>query len=120
MIVLTGRRGPRQRTRDSSPKKWMWGGSSLAARDPPVPLRMVLLDEPASGVNPALAHRLFSHIVKVKQELGVTFFIIEHRLEIATRYVDYVYAMAQGKVISKGSADEVLNDPAVIEGYLGG
>ena len=82
--------------------------------------RMILLDEPASGVNPALAHKLFSHIVKVKEELGVTFFIIEHRLEIATQYVDYVYAMAQGRVISKGSADEVLNDPAVIEGYLGG
>ncbi|RLF15871.1 MAG: ABC transporter ATP-binding protein [Thermoprotei archaeon] len=82
--------------------------------------RMILLDEPASGVNPALAHKLFSHLVKVKDELGVTFFIIEHRLEIAAKYVDYVYAMVQGRVISQGSADHVLKDPAVIEGYLGG
>ncbi len=81
---------------------------------------MILMDEPASGVNPALAHRLFSHLVKIKNELGVTFLIVEHRLEVATKYVDYVYAMVQGKVVSKGSAEEVLTDPNVIEGYLGG
>ena len=82
--------------------------------------RMILMDEPASGVNPALAHKLFSHLVEVKEGLGVTFLVIEHRLEIAAKYADYVYAMVQGRVVSQGTADHVLKDPAVIEGYLGG
>jgi branched-chain amino acid transport system ATP-binding protein len=82
--------------------------------------KLILMDEPASGINPALAHKVFTHIIKVKDELGVTFFIVEHRLEIAVQYVDYVYAMAQGKVISQGTCEKVLKDPKVIEGYLGG
>jgi len=82
--------------------------------------KLILMDEPASGINPALAHKVFSHIVDIKSKLGLTFLIVEHRLEIALRYVDYVYAMSQGKVISHGSGEEVLKDPKVIEGYLGG
>jgi len=80
---------------------------------------MILMDEPVGSVSPTLAHEIFSHIVKVKNELGITFFIIEHRLDIAAQYVDYVYAMARGKLISKGKPEEVFNDAAVIESYLG-
>jgi len=82
--------------------------------------RMVTLDEPASGLNPTLAHKVFEHLDEIKKELGLTFLIIEHRLDIALQYVDYVYAMANGSVISHGKGDEVMNDPKVIEGYLGG
>ena len=82
--------------------------------------RMVTLDEPASGLNPTLAHKVFEHLNDIKRNLGLTFLIIEHRLDIALQYVDYVYALANGSVISHGTGDEVMNDPKVIEGYLGG
>ena len=82
--------------------------------------RMVTLDEPASGLNPTLAHKIFEHLDDIKKNLGLTFLIIEHRLDIALQYVDYVYALANGSVISHGKGEEVMNDPKVIEGYLGG
>ncbi|MDI9644841.1 MAG: ABC transporter ATP-binding protein [Candidatus Verstraetearchaeota archaeon] len=81
--------------------------------------KMIMMDEPASGLNPTLAHKVFEHLEKVKKEAGLTFLIIEHRLDIALQYVDYVYAMANGTVISRGKGEEVMSDPRVIEGYLG-
>ncbi len=80
---------------------------------------VLLLDEPISGVNPTLAHEIFSTIARLSTELGVTFLIIEHRLDIALGYVDHVIAMAYGKIISTGSPDVVIGDPHVIEAYLG-
>jgi branched-chain amino acid transport system ATP-binding protein len=82
--------------------------------------KLILMDEPASGINPTLAHKVFSHLVEIKDKLGITFLLVEHRLEIALQYIDYVYAMVQGKIISKGTGEEVLEDSKVIEGYLGG
>ena len=82
--------------------------------------KVILMDEPAGSISPILAHDIFSHIVKLKEELGISFFIVEHRLDIAAQYVDYVYAMARGRVISRGKPKEVFNDAEVIESYLGG
>jgi branched-chain amino acid transport system ATP-binding protein len=81
--------------------------------------RLIMMDEPASGLNPTLAHKVFEHLDRVKKETGLTFLIIEHRLDIALQYVDYVYAMASGQVIAHGKGDEVMANPKVIEGYLG-
>ena len=81
--------------------------------------KMVLMDEPLSGVNPTLAHEIFAHIVALRKELNTTFLIIEHRLEIALQYVDYAYVMSSGKLISQGKASDVINDKRVIEAYLG-
>jgi len=82
--------------------------------------KMVILDEPIAGVNPTLAHEIFRKIQEIRDRFDVTFLIIEHRLDIALKYVDYVYAMARGKVIAEGRPDEVVNNPAVIEAYIGG
>ncbi len=82
--------------------------------------RLLLLDEPVSGVNPTLAHEIFSRILKLRDELGLTFFIVEHRLDIALKYVDEIFAMALGKLIASGSPDDVMNNRKVIEAYLGG
>lgn len=82
--------------------------------------KLLLLDEPVSGVNPTLAHEIFARIMKLRDELGLTFFIVEHRLDIALRYVDQMFAMAMGRVVASGDPDDVMKDRAVIEAYLGG
>ena len=81
--------------------------------------KVLLLDEPISGVNPTLAHEIFNALVRSRQELGVTFLVIEHRLDIALGYVDHAIAMAYGKVIASGTSEAVIDDPGVIEAYLG-
>jgi len=80
--------------------------------------KLYLLDEPISGVNPTLALEIFARIVSLRKEFGVTFFIIEHRLDIALRYVDYVNVMAAGKLVAAGTPTQVVSDPKVIEAYL--
>jgi branched-chain amino acid transport system ATP-binding protein len=81
---------------------------------------MIMMDEPVAGVNPVLAHEIFTQIRQLRDELGVTFLLVEHRLDIALKYVDHVYAMDEGRVISEGTPQEVVNDPIVIQAYLGG
>ena len=81
--------------------------------------KLLLLDEPVSGVNPTLAHEIFSRILKLRDELGLTFFIVEHRLDIALKYVDETFAMVLGKLIASGKPDEVMSNKTVIEAYLG-
>jgi branched-chain amino acid transport system ATP-binding protein len=81
--------------------------------------QLLLLDEPVSGVNPTLAHEIFSRILKLRDELGLSFLIVEHRLDIALKYVDEMFAMALGKLIAAGSPDEVMGNRKVVEAYLG-
>jgi branched-chain amino acid transport system ATP-binding protein len=81
--------------------------------------KMILMDEPIAGVNPTLAHEIFKKISKICKEQKITFLIVEHRLDIALEYADYVYAMDRGKIIAEGSSDQVIKHPKVIESYLG-
>jgi len=81
--------------------------------------RMVILDEPICGVNPTLADEIFSYIVKLKEELDLTFLVIEHRLDVALKYADFVFVLNHGRLISKGEVDKVINDPQVREVYMG-
>jgi branched-chain amino acid transport system ATP-binding protein len=81
--------------------------------------KLYLLDEPVSGVNPTLAHEIFARIIRLREQYGITFFIVEHRLDIALKYVDYVNAMASGRLLAAGSPEQVINDRKVIDAYLG-
>ena len=82
--------------------------------------KLILMDEPVAGVNPSLAHEIMDHIVSLRNTLRLSFLIIEHRLDIVLDYVDKVYAMSRGKVISVGKPSRVISDPQVVEAYLGG
>lgn len=81
--------------------------------------KLVVLDEPIAGVPISQAHSIFATIRDINAS-GITFWVVEHRIDIAFKYVDYVYAMASGRVISHGSPDAVIKDPKVIESYVGG
>jgi ABC-type branched-subunit amino acid transport system ATPase component len=80
--------------------------------------KMILLDEPAAGVNPTLMESLVEKI-QVLHARGVTFLIIEHNMELVMRVCHPIVAMAQGKVIFQGSADEIQQHPEVLDAYLG-
>ncbi len=80
----------------------------------------IIMDEPAAGVNPRLVDDIFSKIRRLAEERGVTFLIIEHRIGLIKKFVDYAYAMNMGRVIAEGDPDEVFNNPEVLESYLGG
>ena len=82
--------------------------------------KVILLDEPIAGINPRLAHEIFEHILNLRKELNTTFLVVEHRLDVALRYVDKVYAMHRGRIIVEGGPNEVVSHPKVIESYLGG
>lgn len=82
--------------------------------------RLIIMDEPIAGILPTLAHTIFGYMRKAVDELGVTILAVEHRLDIALKYVDLVYAMHRGRVIASGDPGSVVNNHLVIESYLGG
>lgn len=80
--------------------------------------RLVLLDEPAAGVNPALMDELCELILTLKRE-GVAFAIVEHNMDVIAALCDVVYVLADGAVLTRGSFTEVTSDSRVMQAYLG-
>ena len=89
-------------------------GRSLAGEP-----RLMLLDEPTAGVAPALAYDIFHQIAALRDKAGLTFLIIEHRLDILFDFVDTVYVMHMGEVIAHGTPAAIEADAAVREVYFG-
>jgi len=81
--------------------------------------RMLLLDEPMAGVNPSLRDQLLDQVLRVREQEGITFLLIEHDLETVMSVSDTVAVMSQGRVIFVGSPDEVQRNEEVIDAYLG-
>ena len=80
---------------------------------------IILLDEPAAGVNPALLEVIMARITDINAR-GVTFLLIEHNVDMVVRLCHRVLVMAGGTLLCEGTADAVTRDPRVIEAYLGG
>jgi len=82
--------------------------------------RLVLLDEPCAGVNPALVDALTALLRRVNAEHGTTFIVIEHNMDFVMNLCSRVICMAQGKILAEGTPAAVQADRAVLEAYLGG
>ena len=81
--------------------------------------RLVLLDEPAGGVNPTMLADLKERLTAINREKRATFVVIEHNMEFVMSLCARVLVMAEGKVLAEGRPDEIRANPAVIEAYLG-
>jgi branched-chain amino acid transport system ATP-binding protein len=80
--------------------------------------RMLMLDEPMAGVNPALTQSLLGHVKALRDE-GMTVLFVEHDMDMVRDISDWVVVMAAGKVVAEGPPDAVMANPAVIDAYLG-
>ena len=88
--------------------------ASVLMSDP----RMIMLDEPAGGVNPTLLESLIDRILQLNQK-GITFLIVEHNMDLVMKISNPVICMAYGTVLAQGSPKEIQDDPRVLEAYLG-
>ncbi len=82
--------------------------------------RLVLLDEPAAGVNPTLLVRLREMILELNRERGYTFVVIEHDMDFIASLCQRVIVLSQGAVLTDGPMEQVRRDPRVLDAYLGG
>jgi branched-chain amino acid transport system ATP-binding protein len=80
--------------------------------------RLIMLDEPAGGINPSLLTGIVAHIRELNDR-GITFLIVEHNMDLVMQISDTVVVMAHGDVLLEGPPDEVQADDAVLDAYLG-
>jgi branched-chain amino acid transport system ATP-binding protein len=80
--------------------------------------RLLLLDEPFSGVNPALADQIIERLLALKTR-GLALVVVEHNMYAVKALCDEVYVMADGRILTQGPPGQVLSDPRVLEAYLG-
>jgi branched-chain amino acid transport system permease protein len=80
--------------------------------------RLVLLDEPAGGVNPGMIERIAELILQLNRQ-GLTFLIVEHNMPMVLELCDPILVMAGGKLIAEGPPRAIQRDPVVLDAYLG-
>ncbi len=108
-------------------KRWLRSGSlsfgqqkllefAMALMNEPT---VLLLDEPTAGINPTLINGLIDRLKRANSDFGITLFIIEHNMRVIMNMADTIYCLAHGKLLAKGSPDEIQNDQRVIDAYLG-
>jgi branched-chain amino acid transport system ATP-binding protein len=81
--------------------------------------KLLLLDEPSSGLNVEETDDMVYWINDIRSELGITVLMVEHDMTLVNRVSDRVLALNYGQVLALGAPDRVANDPAVIAAYLG-
>ncbi len=80
--------------------------------------KLILLDEPAAGVNPTLINQICEHIVNWNQQ-GISFLIIEHNMDVIMSLCDRIWVLAEGANLADGTPAEIQNNELVLEAYLG-
>ncbi len=80
--------------------------------------KLILLDEPAAGVNPTLIKQICEHIVNWNQQ-GISFLVIEHNMDVIMSLCDRVWVLAEGTNLAEGTPEEIQNNESVLEAYLG-
>ncbi|WP_094507520.1 ABC transporter ATP-binding protein [Brucella thiophenivorans] len=81
--------------------------------------KLLLMDEPAAGLNSQESHEFGELITIIKQRYNLTVLLVEHHIALVRRISSKIIVIAQGRVIAEGAPDEVLSNPQVIESYLG-
>lgn len=81
--------------------------------------KMLLLDEPTAGVNPALINHIVDRLGRANASLGITLLIIEHNMRVVMDLAHHIHCLAHGKLLASGAPKEIRADPRVIEAYLG-
>ncbi len=80
---------------------------------------LLLLDEPAAGMNPQETHNLMELIRWIREKFDLTILLIEHDMPLVMGVCEHIYVLDYGTVIAHGTPDEIMNNPRVIEAYLG-
>ena len=88
----------------------------VLAREP----KLVLLDEPTAGMNPEETERMIYLIKKLADESGTTFFLTEHDMKVVFSVAEYIFVLHQGELLAQGSPQQIRENKAVKEAYLGG
>ena len=80
--------------------------------------RLLLLDEPSMGLAPILIREIFKTLSELKEE-GLTIFLVEQNVRLALQIADFGYVMENGAIALQGPSRDLLNDPRIVEAYLG-